>query len=172
MTTILAILALITTIIAFGIALSALSAIRQQGNILNKLTQAVLKGTKASVMQKCTESYIIIRRQRSKAIKDKSKEIAKDYYRELFDLHWAEFRHYSEGLIPHKAMEAWLAARARNYKNDKIEFGRDTITITVTYAEEWNELLKAGYFEEDDPFVLFMNKVHEGKIDDAEGYRA
>jgi len=170
MNIILAMLAAITTIITFWIAYSIVKAIQQQGYALNMLKEAILKETKASVMQKCTETYIIIRRQRSKATQNHSTEIAKDYYREIFDLHWAEYRHYSEGLIPPKAMKAWLAARKRNYDDDRIEIEDPVKGVqTVSYADEWKYLLKTNYFEKDDPFVTYMNEIHEGKIDLVEG---
>jgi hypothetical protein len=180
--TVLAISAIITIFVTLLIAVFnffAVLAMRRQGSTLSAqadvmLQQAniMLKETKASVLQKCTESYIIIRRQKSKAVMEKSLEIAKDYYREICDLHWSEFRLYSEDLITESTMKAWLGARARNYSNDKIEF-KDIMgnVITVKYADVWKELLKDGYFLEGDPFILFMNTVHEGRLDDALRYR-
>jgi hypothetical protein len=163
-----AIITIIVTLIITILNFCGVLVMHRQGNILKVQAEAMLKETKASVMQKCTETYIIIRRQRSKAIMKKSLELAKGYYREICDLHWSEFRLYSEGLIPHSVMKAWLDARARNYNNDKIEFGDNIVGLkTVTYAEVWNELLEIGYFSEGDPFIPFMNIVHEGRIDDA-----
>jgi len=155
-TLILAVAAIITVFVTLVIAIFNFLAVKEME-----------KEAKASVMQKCTESYIMIRRQRSKAIMENSVQIAKDYYREICDLHWSEFRLYSDGLIPKNVMKAWLDARARNFSNDQIELGDNrTGTQIVKYSEEWVALLDNGYFETEDPFVQFMNNVHEGRVDD------
>jgi hypothetical protein len=167
---ILAISAIITIIVTLIIAIlnfCGVLAMHRQGNILKVQAETMLKQTKATIMQKCTETYIIIRRQRSKAIEDKSEELAKDYYREICDLHWSEYILYKEDLIPHSAMKAWLDARSRNYTNDNVPIEDNIRGIRrITYAEVWNELLEKGYFEKDDPFVEFMDKVHKGNVID------
>lgn len=125
------------------------------------------KGTKASITQKCTEDYIMIRRQRTEAIRQNSKEIAEDYYREICDLHWSEFQFYLENLISEEVLKAWLNARKRNFDSDKIELGDGQGPIIVKYSEEWKKFVDKGYFEASDPFIEFMTLVHEGKVDEA-----
>lgn len=166
--TVIAVIALIfsflATLITFGIAIFNYIAVREmkrQGN-------ALLKETKASVLQKCTESYIIIRRQKAMAIIEKSKVLAIDYYRAICDLYWSEFRLYSEDLVPRPIMGAWLYARKRDYVKGKIEFNDSTgNAITIRCEDVWKELLGDEYFLSNDPFVQFMDLAHRDKVEEA-----
>lgn len=54
--------------------------------------KANINTTKSLVLLNCLKEYIDVRKDRTKALKDNNKELCFDYYRELFDLHWTEFR--------------------------------------------------------------------------------
>jgi hypothetical protein len=123
--------------------------------------RAVTKSAMASNLINCLDAYIKLMRDRTKAEDQKSEKLVKDYYRELFDLHWTEFHLWQQGLIPESVMNAWLAVRRRNYTKDAIEF--ETINgqkVNITYRQIWDQLLVDEYFEPADPFVKFMKKAH------------
>ena len=151
----------ITLVIAF-LNYFAVNEMKRQGN-------TTLKQTKASILQNCTESYIVARRQRAKAIIDKSDERAKDYYRAICDIYWTEFRLYSEDLIARPIMGAWLHARKRDYENGEIDNLKDEAghPVTVKCSEVWEKLTQSEYFLKNDPFVEFMNFAHSGEVDKA-----
>ena len=155
----------ITAYITLSIAQSnyhAVCEMKRQGDTL-------LKQTKASILQKCTENYIVTRRQRAKAIIEQSEELAKDYFRAICDLYWSEFHLYCEDLITEPVMEAWLEARKRDYANGEINKLKDSVgnTVTVKCSDVWKELVDDGYFLHKDHFVDFMELAHRDKVDEA-----
>jgi len=156
------VIASVAALITLGIAVFNYLAVRE-----------MKRGTKASVLQKCTENYIIIRRHKARAIIEKSRVLAEDYYRAICDLYWSEFRLYVEGLIPTAIMEAWLYARKRDFADGKIEFedGAGNIT-TVSCKDVWHRLVADGYFVNTDPFVTFMDHAHRDKVGEALAIRA
>ncbi len=152
-------------LITFGIAIfnfRAVCEMKRQGNVL-------LKQTKASILQKCTESYIVTRRQRAKAIIEKSPILAEDYHRAICDIYWNEFQLYSDGLVSKSIMRAWLYARKRDYDNGQIDKLKDDAgnSVIVKCSEVWEELIRSKYFLCDDPFVNFMGLAHRGEVDEA-----
>lgn len=128
--------------------------------------KAVTKSTTSSNLINCLNAYITIMRAKTKALEDKSEQQCKDFYRELFDLHWTEFQMWRDGLIPDHVMKAWLAVRRRNYLEDSMQFDKDGQKITVSYRQVWDELEHKKYFEPTDPYRQLMNKVHEEIITD------
>jgi len=133
--------------------------------------RAVSKSTTSSNLVNCLNAYITIMRARTKALEDKSEQQCKDFYRELFDLHWTEFQMWRDGLIPDHVMEAWLAVRGRNYREDSIQFDKDGQRVTVSYRQVWDELDDKRYFEPTDPFIQFMDRAHEEVITDMKQLR-
>src|SRR4030042_6733665 len=107
----LAVLALIISGVAAFITLAIAWLNRRAVCEMKRQGDTLLKQTKASILQKCTESYIVTRRQRAMAIIEQSEELAKDYFRAICDLYWSEFHLYCEDLITEPVMEAWLEAR-------------------------------------------------------------
>jgi len=134
--------------------------------------RATNKATIASNLINCLNAYTVLMRARTKAEEARSEKLCKDFYRELFDLHWTEFQIWRDGMIPDHVMNAWLAVRRRNYAKDALEF--ETATgqgATVTYQQVWNALKDAEYFEPTDPFVRFMDKAHSEAITDMKKLR-
>jgi len=141
-------------------AIAAIAAWRQ--------TRAVSKSTTSSILINCLNAYLGIMRSRTRALENKSEQQCKDFYRELFDLHWTEFQLWREKLIPDHVMNAWLAVRRRNYNKDSLEFETETgKKVSVTYQQLWRELKEdIEYFEPTDPFIRFMDKAHAEAITD------
>lgn len=138
--------------------------------VANWLTaRATREAMTASVLIDCLSAYTNLMRQRTSAIRNRSQQECKDYFRELFDLHWTEFQLWRERMIPDHVMNAWLSVRRRNFDPKKgcLEFFTDTQEhITVTYQQIWDELKSDEYYEATDPFVAFMNKAHTEVITD------
>lgn len=105
-------------------------------------------------------------RARAQAIESKNEQRCKDFYRELFDLHWTEFQMWRDELIPDHVMKAWLDIRRRNYHEDSIQFKKNGQEVTVSYRQVWDELEHKKYFEPTDPYRQLMNKIHEEVIAD------
>ena len=133
--------------------------------------KAVRKSTTSSNLINCLNSYITIMKARTQAIDSKNEQRCKDFYRELFDLHWTEFQMWRAGLIPDHVMKAWLDVRRRNYKEDSIRFEKDGREVTVSYREVWDELKRKNYFEPEDLYRRFMNQIHEEVITDMKKLR-
>lgn len=125
---------------------------------------ATKKATRGAALGICLDKYILIMKGKSKAIGEKNKEMAEDFYRELFDLHWSEFHLWHDGIIPDKVMRAWLLIRHKNYKEDKITWESNGEQIQITYKSQWKRLIDGGYFENDDPFVKFMRRAHSRPV--------
>lgn len=134
--------------------------------------RATNKATIASNLINCLNTYTALMRRRTKAEEAKNEKQCKDFYRELFDLHWTEFQIWRDGMIPDHVMIAWLAVRRRNYAKDALEFetaaGQE---MRVTYQQVWNTLKDDEYFEPTDPFVRFMDKTHSEAITDMKKLR-
>lgn len=123
---------------------------------------------KSQVLLQCLREYIEIRNHRTKALTEKKKELCEDYYRELFDLHWTEFRLWRWGYIDDETMSLWLSLRFRNYRDDSLIIKNENeVDIKTTYKECWDKLIESNYFEKDDPFTKFMNLVHIEQIKEA-----
>lgn len=128
----------------------------------------VARQTRAQVILDCMRSYTNIRRLRTDATEHHSVDRARDYYRELFDLHWTEYELYRERLIPRRMYVAWLDARRRNFREDGIEIQLPNAQCQrVTYAECWHKLVNDNYFSPADGFVAFMQLVHDNNVDAA-----
>jgi len=135
-------------------------------------TRATHKATTASNLVNCLNAYTVLMRARTKAEVEKDEKLCKDFYRELFDLHWAEFQIWREGMIPDHVMKAWLAVRRRNYEKGALQFDTDTgQKITVKYSQVWDELKSQKYFEPTDPYLQFMDKAHDEVITDMKQLR-
>jgi hypothetical protein len=134
---------------------------------------AISKSTTSSNLINCLNAYIAIMRARTRALENKSEQQCKDFYRELFDLHWTEFQLWQEHMIPDHVMKAWLAVRRRNYNKDSLEFETETgHKVSVTYQQVWRELKEdIEYFEPTDPFIRFMDKAHTQVITDMQKLR-
>lgn len=124
------------------------------------------RATKASItasnLVNCLNAYIMVMRSKRRALEEKNKELTKDFYRELFDLHWTEFQLWRKGMIPDNVMQAWLMIRHRNFAKGQLLFSAENgQQIVVSYSQVWQELKNEDYFEKTDPFLEFMNRVHE-----------
>lgn len=129
--------------------------------------KATEKATTASNLVNCLNTYVGLMRVRTKAAEEKDEKLCKDFYRELFDLHWTEFQIWREGMIPDHVMKAWLAVRHRNYATDALSFTVDNgQEITISYKQVWEELKNINYFEGTDPFIKFMDRAHDEVITD------
>lgn len=148
---------LLATLAAMAAAIFSFSALRAMG-----------RQTKAHLTLTCLEVYLGVRRQRTTAIEAKSAELCQDYYRELFDLHWAEHQLYRRGSLPREEMEAWLDARHRNYEHDKVGFiDSEGTQVKVSYRDAWNNLKSEDYFAPGDPYRRMMDLVHDGRLKEA-----
>ncbi len=123
------------------------------------------KQTRSAILLECLRSYVTIREIQTEALHEDSPLKCFEYYRAVFDLHWSEFQLWYDKQIGDSVMWAWLDARQRNFASDKL-----TVTVKgqpqiTKYADVWEKLKKEGYFAPKDPFVAFMNKVHEKETD-------
>lgn len=127
-----------------------------------------IDATKSQVLLQCLREYINIRKDRTNARLEGSEDLCLNYYRELFDLHWTEFRLWRLKFIDDTTMTAWLNSRYRNYLDDyliaKNETGEE---VKIRYKDTWNKGLIENYFEKDDQFVKFMNLTYDNKIEEA-----
>jgi ketosteroid isomerase-like protein len=116
----------------------------------------------------CLQEYIIIRRIRLDAVEKRNPELAEQYYRELCDLCWTEFRLWQAGLLGYHVFYAWMDSRARSYKDDKgitvLENDKET---AVNQKIVWKRLKDGQYYGPYDDFMAFMETVHDGNITEA-----
>ena len=123
---------------------------------------------KSQVLLQCLREYGQVMKDRTNAKNEKNRELIINYYRELFDLHWTEFRLWKLDFIEDDTMTAWLNGRYRDYLNDSLtaedENGND---IEISYKDSWNDLVKANYFEKEDKFIIFMKYAYDNHIADA-----
>lgn len=155
----------LTTIRFLELTLLALAAVGACGAALFtwRAARATAKANRGQTILMCLDKYISIMRDKSEAIKAKEERLAKDFYRELFDLHWSEFHLWHEGAIPNSVMSPWIIVRRRNFNKDYIECRSEGNNIQISYASSWSEL-KGEYFELTDSFVNFMDTIHIGDI--------
>ena len=128
--------------------------------------------SRGATMLDCLDKYITIMKDKRKAMEEKKPQLAEEFYRELFDLHWSEFHLWHENVIPNKVMHSWLYIRKRNFNGDKIlckfEGGKEE---NVTYREQWEKAKSENYFEINDPFIKFMDRAHSEAITDIKNSR-
>lgn len=128
-------------------------------------TRATAKASRGETLLSCLEKYISIMKDKRTARENRDFDLAKEFYRELFDLHWSEFHLWHEGAIPDGVMLSWMTVRKRNYEVDSIacqsKEGKEEI---ITYENMWKELKNTSYFEGTDPFVKFMDEAHSCTI--------
>jgi hypothetical protein len=124
---------------------------------------ATKKASRGAALLSCLQNYIGIMKDKRKAEEEGTSRLAEEFYRELLDLHWSEFHLWRDGVIPDSVMLPWIRVRKRNFNEDRITCTNEGGKI-VTYKDCWSKLEGMNYFEIDDPFVQFMNKVHAGDI--------
>jgi hypothetical protein len=130
--------------------------------------RALRRQTEAQVVLGCLQAYSSVRRRRQKAVQADSADECKEYYRELCDLHWSEYSLYRNRHLSASIMRFWLDARWRDFQNDTMTVrGPGGNAVSVSYADQWRQLVADKYFAPSDRFVDFMNLVHEGKIEEA-----
>jgi len=131
--------------------------------------RALSKQTKASSLSACLGRYIDTRRLRIEAEKSDKPDLAKQYYRELIDLCWTEFRLWQEGLIPKAVFRCWMDSRYRSFQDKEgIEISDGSgESEKITQESVWKELESKKYFGQHDDFVPFMNSIHGGELDSA-----
>lgn len=123
---------------------------------------------KSQVLLQCLREYGNVMKDRTNAKNEKNRELIIGYYRELFDLHWTEFRLWKLDFIEDDTMTAWLNSRYRDYLTDYLtaqdENGDE---IEISYKDSWDDLVKTNYFEKDDKFLIFMKYAYDNHIEDA-----
>lgn len=131
--------------------------------------RSVRTQTKASVQLSCLSSYTATQQNKLKASQSSSPDLCKAYFRELFDLHWAEHQLWKANSIDDPVMKTWLNVRFNDYKNKDSLIIKDKKgkKLTITYPGVWDDLIRTEYFKETDDFVKLMILTHEGKIDEA-----
>lgn len=153
------------------IALGNLAMIWITKRIANSSTQSAKAQedqNTALIMLDCLRLYNDIQKDRTKAKLARSVDMAKDYYREMMDLHWTEYYLWKRGMIFDNVMKLWLSARHRNHENDEITIDHGNgQTESVSYRDEWRHLRDSNYFAPLDPFKAFIGNVHDGEIDEA-----
>ncbi len=126
---------------------------------------ATKKASRGATLLSCLENYISTMKDRRQAQEKQVVQLAEEFFRELFDLHWSEFHLWLDDVIPDNVMLSWLRVRKRNFDGDQIlckaANGEDRL---VTYKERWEKVKSDNYFEIDDPFRQFMDKAHVGEI--------
>jgi len=120
------------------------------------------KANSGQTLLACLDKYIAIMKDKREAETKGDVRLAKEFYRELFDLHWGEFHLWHNGAIPNDVMKAWASVRSRNFRMDKINCTTDKVPEEITYKDEWKDQIDSNYFEKNDPFVYFMNRIHNG----------
>lgn len=134
--------------------------------------KATKKASRGATLLSCLDKYISVMKDKREATTKKSRQLAEEFYRELFDLHWSEFHLWQEHVIPDRVMQSWLYIRKRNHDIDKIMCeSEDGTERAVSYAEQWNKLKSENYFEINDPFVKFMDRAHSGEVTDMKKLR-
>ena len=152
--------ATISSIATLFIALANFIVIWYSNRQIKKTSDQI----KSTVLLECFNKYISIRKDRTTAIRSKSKEDAEDFYREFIDLFWFEYQLWRDNLIDDDIMKAWLYTRNESYKTDQINCGEQGI---VRYKDVWSSLTKNRYYAPDDEFIRFMELGHDGKVDRA-----
>ncbi len=147
-----AIATLIVGSIAAGIAL----------NNHARSTRATIEHQKASIALQCLQRYLDISEYRTKAIIEGHQERAKQYWRALIDLVWAEFHLWEKEYVDDSYMYIWCKVRRFDFeKNRSVPVG----TVNIFYQEVWNELLAEDYFLPEDNFRAFLNRIHTSSED-------
>ncbi len=140
----------LTTIRFLELTLLALAAVGACGAALFtwRAARATAKANRGQTILMCLDKYISIMRDKSEAIKAKEERLAKDFYRELFDLHWSEFHLWHEGAIPNSVMSPWINSQEQKtlIRND-IERRSKKETIFKFLMQVVGANLKARYFQ-------------------------
>jgi hypothetical protein len=84
--------------------------------------RATAKASRGQTLLACLDKYISIMKDKREAAEKQSLSLARQFYRELFDLHWSEFHLWQQGAISDNVMRAWLIVRKRNYDSDGITY--------------------------------------------------
>jgi len=124
------------------------------------------KANRGQTILACLDIYVSIMKDKRNSIIKCDAGQAREFYRELFDLHWSEFHLWHEGAIPDHVMKAWLNVRKRNFETDEIIIKSETSAeFRISYADAWHDVKDSKYFEPDDPFIAFMEAAHSTKMD-------
>jgi hypothetical protein len=130
------------------------------------------KAARGATLLDCLNKYTTTMKHKREATQKRSVELAEEFYRELFDLHWTEFHIWQQGVIPDQIMRSWLYIRKRNFDTDSIPCVSPAgNTLAVTYRDQWQKVKRENYFEMSDPFVKFMDDAHAGPIADMKKLR-
>jgi hypothetical protein len=138
----------ISAVIALISAIIALTAVRNAKRV-----------ALGSTLQYCLEKYVDTMKYKHSAENEHKKGDAVLYYRELFDLFWAETHLWLDDMIPDRIMLQWVRARAASWN------GKRGIEISekgdiVYYKDCWNDVAD-NTFKEDPDFLEFMAKIHK-----------
>lgn len=167
-------------------AISAAIAARNSSSTLDlmeaqhdQIIESTKEKAKSEILLKCLDNYLNIMSKESRAIQDNQMSHAYDAQRSLIDLLWFEFQLWQKGHIDDDHFEAWLEIRKKNYREDKpnLKFTEDglpghftnyrrinreeaTGKVIVSYRRVWDYLLNIGYYPDGDPFLTFLNAIH------------
>nr|WP_321353134.1 hypothetical protein [uncultured Methanoregula sp.] len=127
-----------------------------------------LDNEKSKVLLQCLEKYFNVRKDRTRAIQLRRKDLCEDYYREILDLLWTEFILWRNGYIDDEIINQWSMARVRCYSNESLEYDENEAVKKLSCKEYWEYVTsKINYFELTDPFVSFMNHIQTNDINEA-----
>jgi hypothetical protein len=121
-----------------------------------------MQTNRGTAMLACLEKHFYIMEHKTKALADKSESMAKQYYRENFDLLWSEIHLWKDGVISDVTMFDWLHLRQIEYDEDKINV--DGIKEPITYKKQWGRYIEEGYFREGDQYIELIKKNHCKRI--------
>jgi hypothetical protein len=156
----------LTAVTAVFTALTALAT-----TVLSLITYDSFKrnmdASKSQMLLTCMNHYIQIQKDRTKAIIEKKSDYVREYYREMFDLHWTEFQLWNIGYIDDERMKPWLKLRHKDFDHDYILIDDQPPSDKLTYKQVWNELLDANYFSKNGLFATFMDYAHSNDVEEA-----
>jgi hypothetical protein len=127
-----------------------------------------LDNEKSKVLLQCLEKYFNVRKDRTRAIQDRRKDLCEDYYREILDLLWTEFILWRNGYIDDEIIYQWSMARLRSYTNESLEYDENGVAKKISCKDYWDySTNQINYFEITDFFVAFMNHIQANDINEA-----
>jgi len=155
-------IALTATIVA-GVAAFFSFRTAQATLMVARSTQDLAAG---GVLVNLLAAYGSLRNSADQALQNKDLGLCRAYYRQYFDLLWTEFQLWRRGLIPNSIMHAWLLAVHRSYRDQAFPYrAQDSSEAQLTHKEAWDHAMRELYFDQQDPFVTFVEHVyHEPAI--------
>ncbi len=127
---------------------------------------------KAANLVESMKIYMNVQNERRAALTEtdtaKRRVMARNYWRNLFDMHWLVFQLYRKSDMDQNIFTTWTTSRFINYwsAGESIPVGDGS---SVSYRQEWEQLGQGHYFMDKGEYQVFMKEVYQ--LFDGQGAR-